>query len=63
MTQWSDDAAAQLLEDVADAVAGVVGNQRDWTLADPSRGQYHADLAADAAAMAVLDAAAVGVVS
>jgi len=63
MADWSDGAVAQLLEDVADAVAGVVNHQRDWTLADPSRGQYHADLAADAAAMAVLDAAGLGVVS
>ncbi len=59
----SDDALLVLLGDVADAVADALAGVTDWSMVDPSRGQYAADLVADAAALEVLDAAGVGVVS
>lgn len=63
MDHWSDDRLLALLGDTADAVGEALAGHRDWSLADASRGQYHADLVADAAALGVLDAAGVGVVS
>lgn len=59
----SDDQLLVLLGDVADAVAEALAGVTDWSMVDPSRGQYAADLVADAAALEVLDAAGVGVVS
>jgi myo-inositol-1(or 4)-monophosphatase len=60
---WTDDRLVTLLTDAADAVADAVAAQQDWGLVDPVRGQYAVDLAADAAALGVLDPAGVGVVS
>lgn len=59
----SDDALLALLGEVAGEVADALAPVTDWSMVDPSRGQYAADLVADAAALRVLDAAGVGVVS
>jgi len=59
----SDDRLLALLVEVADAVAEALAGVTDWSMVDPRRGQYAADLVADAAALGVLDAAGVGVVS
>jgi myo-inositol-1(or 4)-monophosphatase len=56
-------AARQLLEDTADVIAGALGLVEDWGPAGTRKGQYHSDLAADRAALAVLEAAGVGVLS
>lgn len=63
VAQWNDDGLLKLLGQCADAVAEALGGVTDWSLADASRGQYRADLVADAAALGVLDTAGVGVVS
>lgn len=63
MLTLSDDALLLLLGEVADAVTEALAGVTDWSMVDPSRGQYAADLVADAAALGVLDAAGVGVVS
>lgn len=60
---WSDDQLVVLLGDVADAVADAVAGVTDWSMVDRERGQYAADLVADEAALGVLAAAGVGVVS
>jgi fructose-1,6-bisphosphatase/inositol monophosphatase family enzyme len=57
-----DDALA-LLDAVVTAVRGALGDLDDWGLAGTRAGQYHSDLTADAAALAVLDRAGVGVLS
>jgi myo-inositol-1(or 4)-monophosphatase len=59
----SDDHLVALLGAAADAAAEAVASQQDWGVADASRGQYVADLAADAAVLAVLDPSGVGVLS
>ena len=58
-----DDRLVALLHDTASAVRGVLGDLDDWGLAGTRAGQYRSDLAADAAALAVLGAAGVGVLS
>jgi len=58
-----DDRLVALLHDTASAVRGALGDLDDWGLAGTRAGQYRSDLAADAAALAVLDAAGVGVLS
>jgi len=63
VTTWTDDRLLALLTDAADAVVDALAGHADWSLVDPDRGQYVADLVADAAALGVLDAAGVGVVS
>jgi myo-inositol-1(or 4)-monophosphatase len=55
--------AVALLDDVAEAVRAALGRLDDWGLAGTRSGQHHSDLAADAAALAVLDAAGAGVLS
>lgn len=59
------DPAAQLalLDEVAEAVRAALGDLDDWGPAGTRAGQYRSDLAADAAARRVLDAAGVGVLS
>ncbi len=52
-----------LLDETADAIASTLATQRDWGLSGAKPGQYRSDLAADAAALEVLDAAGVGVLS
>jgi len=59
-----DDATLlDLLDEVVDAVRVALGGLGDWGLAGTRPGQYHSDLAADEAALRVLDAAGVGVLS
>jgi fructose-1,6-bisphosphatase/inositol monophosphatase family enzyme len=58
-----DQALLGVLHDTATAVAGALGGLSDWGLAGTRHGQYRSDLAADAAALAVLDKAGLGVMS
>jgi fructose-1,6-bisphosphatase/inositol monophosphatase family enzyme len=58
-----DDDLVTLLDEVASAVRGALGALDDWGLAGTRPGQYRSDLAADAAALGVLDRAGVGVLS
>jgi fructose-1,6-bisphosphatase/inositol monophosphatase family enzyme len=55
--------ALDLLDEAASAIAAVLGALDDWGLAGTRPGQYLSDLAADEAALAVFDAAGVGVLS
>src|SRR5262245_23578184 len=52
-----------LLHETADAVAAALAGTTDWGPAGTRPGQYRSDLVADAAALAVLDGAGVGVLS
>ncbi|HEX2850544.1 MAG TPA: inositol monophosphatase family protein [Acidimicrobiales bacterium] len=58
-----DEALLSVLGDAAAAVRTALDRLDDWGLAGTRSGQYHTDLAADEAALAVLDAAGLGVVS
>ena len=58
-----DDSLLELLHEVAAAVRRSLGGLADWGLAGTRPGQYLSDLAADAAALEVLDRAGVGVLS
>jgi myo-inositol-1(or 4)-monophosphatase len=58
-----DDTLLSLLHDTADAIGGALGDLEDWGLAGTRAGQYRSDLAADAAGLAVLESAGVGVLS
>jgi myo-inositol-1(or 4)-monophosphatase len=58
-----DDELLATLHASATAVAQVLDQLDDWGLAGTRPGQYRSDLAADAAAIAVLDAADLGVMS
>ena len=60
---WTDEALMGLFDDVAGAVRGALDRLGDWGLAATIPGQYRCDLAADAAALEVLDRAGVGVLS
>jgi fructose-1,6-bisphosphatase/inositol monophosphatase family enzyme len=53
----------EVLDEAAAAVARVLGDLDDWGLAGTREGQYRSDLAADEAAVRVLDAAGFGVLS
>ncbi len=57
------DVVAAALDDAAAAIAAALEATPDWGEAGTRRGQYLSDLAADAAAVAVLDAAGLGVLS
>lgn len=59
----TDEALLQLLHDTADAVGRALGEVRDWGASGLRPGQYRADLATDAAALAVLRSGGVGVLS
>jgi myo-inositol-1(or 4)-monophosphatase len=56
-------AALSVLDEAAAAVAEVLGRLDDWGLAGTRAGQYRSDLAADEAALVVLDRAGLGVLS
>ena len=56
-------AALSVLDEAAAAVAEALGRLDDWGPAGTKAGQYRSDLAADEAALAVLDRAGVGVLS
>ena len=57
------DEVAQVLDDVAAAVASALASLNEWGPAGTRPGQYRSDLVADAAALAVLDAAGFGAFS
>jgi fructose-1,6-bisphosphatase/inositol monophosphatase family enzyme len=58
-----DESLLAVLHDAASAVADALAELGDWGLAGTRKGQYRSDLAADAAALAVLDQAGLGVMS
>jgi fructose-1,6-bisphosphatase/inositol monophosphatase family enzyme len=58
-----DDALVEVLDAAILAVRAALDALDDWGLAGTRPGQYHSDLRADAAALAVLDAAGFGVLS
>ena len=57
------DALAGVLDEAAAAIGEALLRTADWGEAGTRPGQYHSDLAADAAAVSVLDAAGLGVLS
>jgi myo-inositol-1(or 4)-monophosphatase len=59
----NDDALLEVLHAAADAVRRALDGVDDWGLAGTGATQYHTDLAADAAALAVLQPAGLGVLS
>ena len=59
----TDDELLTLLHQAVDAVVEVFADHDDWGLSGGREGQYESDLAADAAALAVLHAAGVAVLS
>ena len=59
----TDRALLTVLHDTADAVAGALAAVTDWGPSGLRDGQYAADLAADAAALGVLRAAGLGILS
>ena len=58
-----DDALLSVLHDVCDAVAAALAGIDDWGLAGTRPGQHHSDLVADAAALEVLAASDLTVLS
>jgi fructose-1,6-bisphosphatase/inositol monophosphatase family enzyme len=52
-----------VLDEVASAISSALASLAEWGLADTRAGQYHSDLVADAAALAVIDAAGFGAFS
>jgi fructose-1,6-bisphosphatase/inositol monophosphatase family enzyme len=58
-----DDALLEVLHAAATAVSEALGGLSDWGPAGTRDGQYRSDLVADAAAVAVLDRAGLGVLS
>ncbi|MCU1344260.1 MAG: inositol monophosphatase/fructose,6-bisphosphatase family protein [Acidimicrobiia bacterium] len=59
----TDTTLLALLDEVANAVGEALASLDDWGLADTVPGQHHCDLVADAAALAILKRAGVGVLS
>ena len=59
----NDGELTRLLDEAAAAVVDALADHADWGLTPTSDEQHHSDLAADAAALAVLDRPDVGVVS
>ena len=58
-----DTSALEVLDETAAAIRTALGGLEDWGLAGTRAGQYRSDLAADAAALAVLERAGMGVLS
>ena len=58
-----DEMLMEVLDEAAAAIGAVLGDLDDWGLAGTRDGQYHSDLAADAAALAMFERAGVGVLS
>ena len=63
VARMDDDTLLEVLHATATAIAGALGDLDDWGLAGTVDGQYRHDLAADAAGLAVLADAGVGVLS
>ncbi len=59
----NDARLLEVLHATASAVADALGGLEDWGPAGTRAGQYRSDLAADAAALSVLEAAGLGVMS
>jgi len=59
----TDDDLVDVLREAATAVRGALDVLEDWGLAGTRPGQYRSDLAADEAALAVLDKAGLGILS
>jgi len=59
----NDDQLSEILLETAAAIGSALGGLDDWGLAGTRSGQYRSDLAADAAGLAVLERAGVGVLS
>jgi len=62
-TPMEDGSLLAVLHDAASAVTEALAGLGDWGLAGTREGQYRSDLAADAAAVGVLDKAGLGVMS
>lgn len=58
-----DDVLLEILDETAGAIRRALGDLADWGLAGTRHGQYLSDIAADAAALEVLERAGVGVLS
>jgi fructose-1,6-bisphosphatase/inositol monophosphatase family enzyme len=58
-----DEVLLEVLNETVDAVRAALAALDDWGLAGTHAGQYRSDLAADRAALAVLDKAGLGVLS
>jgi fructose-1,6-bisphosphatase/inositol monophosphatase family enzyme len=58
-----DQSLHEVLDEAATAIRGVLGDLDDWGPAGTRAGQYRSDLAADAAALEVLERAGLGVLS
>jgi len=58
-----DDALLEVLNAAARAIRAALDELDDWGLAGTRPGQYHSDLRADEAAVGVLDAAGLGILS
>lgn len=58
-----DEVLLEVLDEAANAIGSVLGDLDDWGLAGTRDGQYHSDLAADAAALTVFERAGLGVLS
>ena len=63
MPAVGDDELLAVLHATVDAVAAALATLPDWGLAGTHPGQHYSDLAADAAATAVLEAAGLGILS
>src|SRR2546423_14208210 len=59
----TEDRLLEVMHEAATAVRTALDGLQDWGLAGRRPGQHHSDLVADAAALAVLDRAGVGVLS
>lgn len=59
----TDDELLRLLHEAVDAVVDAFADHDDWGLSGQRDGQYQSDLAADSAAVAVLQAAGIDVLS
>src|SRR5262245_6786781 len=62
-TDMTDDDLLAVLNEAADAAVAAVAASGDFTMVDATRGQHAADVAADEAAVAILLAAGLGVLS
>ena len=58
-----DSALLGVLTEVSDAIRAALDELSDWGLAGTRPGQYHSDLAADSAALKILDEAGLGALS
>ncbi|HEY6532766.1 MAG TPA: inositol monophosphatase [Acidimicrobiales bacterium] len=58
-----DETLSEVLDEASAAIRQALGDLDDWGLAGTRDGQYHSDLAADAAGLAVFERAGLGVLS